>query len=136
MAGTFRKKLRKIPVRPRRCSQSVSWNSPLDVRRTVSSTVRPMFPVLVFQLSKQQNRTRTTSSTILGTPPNRTRTKKFHLEELRGSCFFCRVAFFIEFFTGNPPTIGTFTAWNRTRNRPRTPPEYGWDPPKLISQGI
>ena len=41
----------------------------------------------VFQLSKQQNRTRTTSLTVLGTPPNRTRTKKFPLEELRGGCF-------------------------------------------------
>ena len=46
------------------------------------STVRLVFPVLVFQLSKQQNRTRTTSSTVLETPPNRTRTKKFPLEEL------------------------------------------------------
>ena len=43
--------------------------------------------MLVFQLSKQQNRTRTTSSTVLGTPPNRTRTKKFPLEELGGGCF-------------------------------------------------
>ena len=34
------------------------------------STVRPVFPMLVFQRSKQQNRTRTTSSTVLGTPPN------------------------------------------------------------------
>ena len=40
------------------------------------STVRPVFPVLVFQLSKQQNRTRTTSLIVLGTPPNRTRTDK------------------------------------------------------------
>ena len=48
------------------------------------STVRPVFPVLVFQLSKQQNRTRTTSSTVLGTPPNRTRTKKSSLKDLRG----------------------------------------------------
>ena len=38
-------------------------------------TVRPVFPVLVFQLSKQQNRIQTTSSAVLGTPPNRTRTK-------------------------------------------------------------
>ena len=51
------------------------------------STVPPVFPVLVFQLSKQQNRTRTTFSTVLGTPPNRTRTKKFPLEELWGGCF-------------------------------------------------
>ena len=50
-------------------------------------TVRPVFPVLVFQQSKQQNRTWTTSSTVLGTPPNRTRTNKFSLEELRGGCF-------------------------------------------------
>ena len=46
------------------------------------STVRLVFPMLVFQLSKQQNRTRTTFSTVLGTPPNRTRTKTFPLEEL------------------------------------------------------
>ena len=46
------------------------------------STVRPVFLVLVFQLSKQQNRTRTTPSTVLETPPNRTRTKKLPLEEL------------------------------------------------------
>ena len=46
------------------------------------STVRLVFPVLVFQLSKQQNRTRTTSSTVLKTSPNRTRTKKVPLEEL------------------------------------------------------
>ena len=31
------------------------------------STLRPVFPVSVFQLSKQQNRTQTTSSTVLGT---------------------------------------------------------------------
>ena len=41
------------------------------------STVRLVFPVLVFQPRKQQNRTRTTSSTVLGTPLNRTLTKKF-----------------------------------------------------------
>ena len=45
-------------------------------------TVRPVFPVLVFQLRKQQNRTRTAPSTVLETPLNRTRTKKFALEEL------------------------------------------------------
>ena len=45
--------------------------------RRCPSTVRPVFPVLVFQLSKQQNRTRTTPSTVVETPPNRTRTKKF-----------------------------------------------------------
>ena len=51
------------------------------------STVRPVFPVLVFQLSEQQNHTRTASSTVLGTSPNSTRTKKFPLWELRGGCF-------------------------------------------------
>ena len=50
--------------------------------RWCPSTVRLVFPILVFQLSKQQNRTRTTSSTVLGTPPNRTQTKKFPFEEL------------------------------------------------------
>ena len=48
--------------------------------------VRPVLPMLVFQLSKQQNRTRTTSSAGLGTSPNRTRTKRFPLEELWGGC--------------------------------------------------
>ena len=33
-------------------------------------------------LSKQQNCTWTTSSTVLGTPPNRTRTKRFPFEEV------------------------------------------------------
>ena len=82
------------------------------------STVRPVFPVLVFQLSKQQNRTRTTSSTVLGTPPNRTRWQRIPLRRaLR------RFAFLVGFSTENPPKIGTFTAWNRTRNRTRTPSE-------------
>ena len=36
------------------------------------STVQPVFPVLVFQLSRQQNRTRTTSSPYL--EPLRSRT--------------------------------------------------------------
>ena len=52
------------------------------------STVRPVF---AFQLSKQQNRTRTTSSTVLETSPNRTRTKKCPLEELEAVCFLSRV---------------------------------------------
>ena len=34
-----------------------------------------------------------------------------------------RFAFLVGFSTGNPPKIGTFTAWNRTRNRTRTPSE-------------
>ena len=32
-----------------------------------------------------------------------------------------RFAFLVGLSTGNPPKIGTFTAWNRTRNRTRTP---------------
>ena len=43
------------------------------------TTVRPVFAVVVFQPSKQQNRTWTTSSTLLGTPPNSTRTKRIPL---------------------------------------------------------
>ena len=31
-----------------------------------------------------------------------------------------RFAFLFGLLTGNPPKIGTFTAWNRTRNRTRT----------------
>ena len=48
----------------------------------------PCFPCWSFNwVSNSQNRTRTTSSTVLRTPPNRTRTKKFPLEELSGGCF-------------------------------------------------
>ena len=43
----------------------------------LDSTFRPAFPVLVFQLSEQQNRIRTTSSTKLGTAPNHTQTRRF-----------------------------------------------------------
>ena len=68
------------------------------------SAVPLVFPVLVFQLSKQQNRTRTTSSTVLRTPPNRTRTEKFPLEELEA------VALLVGFSTGNPLKIATFRA--------------------------
>ena len=80
------------------------------------STVRPMSPALVFQLSKQQNCTWTTSSTVLRTPPNHTRTNSLWKS-------FDAVAFFVGLSTGNPPKIGTFTAWNRTRNRTRTLPD-------------
>ena len=67
--------------------------------------------------SKQQNRTQTTSSTVLGTPQNRTRTKN------SPSKSFEAVALLVGFSTGSPPKIGTFTAWNRTRNHTRTPPD-------------
>ena len=86
------------------------------VPRDSLSQAQPRFTV--FQLSKQQNCTRTTSSTVLGNPPNRPRAKKFPLEK----CFDA-VALPIGFSTGRPLKIGTFTAWNRTRNRARTPPE-------------
>ena len=81
------------------------------------STVRAVFPMFVFQLSKQQNRTQTTLSTVLGTPPNRTGTKRFPQKS------FEAVALWVGFSSGNPPKIGTFTAGNRTQNRIRTPPE-------------
>ena len=94
-------------------------NTSADKKRLFCpGTVRPVFPVLVFQLSEQQNRTRTTFPTVLGTPPNRTRTKTFPLEKS-----FEAVALLVGFSTGNPPKIGTFTAGNRTRNRTRTPPD-------------
>ena len=67
--------------------------------------------MLVFQVSKQQNRTQTTSSTVLGIPPNRARTKRSPLEKLSGNCRLSWVSFV------------TVTAWNRTRNRTRTPPD-------------
>ena len=41
---------------------------------------------MVLPLSRQWNRTRTTSSTVLGTPPNSTPTKRFFLEKLWGGC--------------------------------------------------
>ena len=75
------------------------------------STVRPVFPMLVFQRSKQQNRTRTTSSSVLGTPPNRTRTKHSSKRS------FEAVALLVGLSIENPPKIGIFTAWNCTRNR-------------------
>ena len=50
-----------------------------------------VFPVLVFQLSKQQNHTGATSSTVLGTPPNPTRSRKFPLDELWGGCLVSQV---------------------------------------------
>ena len=87
-----------------------SWHRNFILGRCPSA-VRPVFPVLVFQLSKQQTRIRTTSSSILATPPNCIRTKRFFLNLLIG------------FPSGNPPKIGTFTAWSRARNRARTPPE-------------
>ena len=82
------------------------------------STVQPVFPMFVFQLSKQQNRTRTTSSTHDHTrnPSEPCSDKEIPLRRaLR------RFAFLVGFSTGNPPKIGTFTAWSRTRNRTRTP---------------
>ena len=86
--------------------------------RTVSEYCSACVPVLVFQLSEQQNRTRTTSPTVLGTPPHRTRTKTSPLEKS-----FEAVTLIVGFSSGNPPTIGTFTAGSRIGNRTRTPPE-------------
>ena len=65
--------------------------------------------------SEQQNRTRITFSTVLGTPPNRTWTKRFPPEELWCGCLVSWV----------PKCDSTenrhFTAWSRTRNHTRTP---------------
>ena len=82
------------------------------------STVRPVSPMLVFQLSKQQNRTRTTSSTVLGTPPNRTQTKTFPLEELRGDCFLSWVLNWESTEDWDFRRLEPYT-----QNRTRTPPE-------------
>ena len=129
---------------------------------------------VVFQLSKQQNRTRTTSSAILGTLPNlgpekKTMNTKTHKHSFHGPgillrfpanfvydlmCFpfsprkkqhinkfdphpcpgqspkkvvdvywFFPLKTVVGLSTGNPPKIETFTAWNRTRNHTRTPPD-------------
>ena len=39
---------------------------------------------------------------------------------------FETIALWVGFSAGNPPNIGTFTAWNRTRNCTRTLPESLW----------
>ena len=70
------------------------------------------------QLSKQQNRARTTSSTVLG--PLRTVLGQKNSPQKRCEA----IALLVGLSTGNPPKIGTFTAWNCTRNRTRTPPDY------------
>ena len=53
--------------------------SRFSMMNALNSTVQPVLPVLVIQPSKQRNRTRTTSSTVLETPLSGTRTKTFHL---------------------------------------------------------
>ena len=68
----------------------------------------------VFQLSKQQYLTRTTFSTVLRTPPNPYSDKEIPLRRALGA-----VALLVDFSTGNPSKIGTFTAGNRTQNRTR-----------------
>ena len=58
-----------------------------ESRAQCPSTVRPVFPMLVFQQGKQENHTQITFSAVLGTPPHRhSRTKRFPLEELWGGC--------------------------------------------------
>ena len=73
-----------------------------------NGTVRPVLPVLVFQLSKQQNRTRTTSSIVLGTLGTVLGQRNSPQKS------FEEVALLVGFSTGNPPKIGTFTAWTRS----------------------
>ena len=69
--------------------------------------------------TKQATEPHTTSSTILGTPP-------YSDEEIPVRRALRPVALLVGFSTGNPPKIETFTAWNRTRDRTRTPPDWGW----------
>ena len=68
----------------------------------------------VIKLSKQQNRTRTTPSTALRTTPQT-------ILGRRDSPWMGSEAhnFSVEFPSGSPPRTGTFTIWNRTRNRTR-----------------
>ena len=85
--------------------------------RRCPSTVQPVFPVLVFQLSKQQKRTRTTFSTVLGTPSEAYSDKEIPLRRaLR------RLPCELGSPSGNLPKKGTFTTWNRTGNCTWTPP--------------
>ena len=100
-----------------RFSKNSSGLPPPSYYRTVSEYCSlPVFPVLVFQLSKQQKRTRTTPQPY--SEPLRT-----VLGQRISPWKSCEaVALSVGFSTGNPPKIGTFTAWNRTRNRTRTPP--------------
>ena len=104
--------------RQRHCVERVSRDA-VSYLGLCPSTVRPVFPVLVFQLGKQQNHTRTTSSTLLGQPPNRTQTK---LKSLKRA--LRQLLFWLGSQLGNPPKIGTFTAWSRTRNRTWTHPDH------------
>ena len=72
-ARTFRRSFQPFRTVSEYCSACVSS----------VSTVRPVFPVVVFQPTyKQQNRTQTDSSTVFGTPPDRTQTKRSPLEKL------------------------------------------------------
>ena len=65
---------------------------------------------------------------VLGQPPQalgtRTQTKRFHSEELWGGCL---VSWVLQ--VRIRPRCGTFTAWNRTRDRIRTPPDSRSPPP-------
>ena len=59
-------KARKIAKKRRRRARKSKKQGHGNQVGQCPSTVRPVFPVVVFQLSKQQNRTRTTPSTVLG----------------------------------------------------------------------
>ena len=80
---------RRIALHP---PQRALWHLPFQLSNGASPFKLPLgmseycsarvSQVGLSTISKQQNRTRTTPSTVLETPPNRTRTKKFLLEEL------------------------------------------------------
>ena len=61
-------------------------------------------------------------------PVNRTRnpSEPYSDKEIALRRALRRFAFLVGFsIIGNPPKTGTFTAWNRTRNRTRTPSDVG-----------
>ena len=76
---------------------------------------------MVLQLSYQVS-----NRTVLGQPPQPYSEALRTVLGQRDSPWksFEAVALLVGFPSGNPPKIGTFTAWNRTRNRTQTPPDY------------
>ena len=75
------------------------------------STVRPVFPNFV------------SNRAVLGQPPQpySNPTEPYSDKDIPLRRALRRFAFLVGLSTGNPPKIWIFTAWNRTRNRTRTP---------------
>ena len=67
------------------------------------------------QPSKQQNRTWTTFSTVLGQP-----SQPYEIPLRRA---LRPVALLVGLSAGNPPKLGLLAHWNGTQNRTRTPPD-------------